>query len=108
MHADCSGVRHLPKTEERRQPRSVPSDSHDAAAVISYMHRRQLSADVTVRTTSYDLRVDAAAPLRRRVQALFKQFAKGKQKRNVEVATTYTGLLDSLVAYFITRYVRTG
>lgn len=108
MHADSSGVRHLPKTEERRQPRSVPSDPHEAAVVISYMARRQLSADVPVRTTSYDLRVNAAVPSKRRVQALFKQFAKGKQMPSVEVATTYTGLLDSLVAYFIARYVRTG
>jgi hypothetical protein len=104
MHADSSGVRHLPKTEERRQPRSIPSDPNEAAAVISYMNRRVLSADITVRTTSYDLRVDAVVPSRRRVQALFKQFAKGKQKPSVEVATIYTGLLDSLVAYFITLY----
>lgn len=104
MHADSSGARHLPKTMERRQPRSIPSDPHDAAVVITYMARRVLSADVTVRTTSYDLRVDAAAPLRRRVQALFKQFAKGKQRPSVEVATTYTGLLDSLVVYFIAQY----
>lgn len=104
MHADSSGVRHLPKTEERQQPRSIPSDPNEAAAVISYMHRRQLSADITVRTTSYDLRVDASVPSKRRVQALFQQFAKGKQKPSVEVAITYKGLLDSLVTYFITLY----
>lgn len=107
MHADSSGVRHLPKTEERRQPRSVPSDSHYAAIFASYIAMGVLSADVTVPTTSYDLRVDAAAPSKRRVQALFKQFAKGKQKPSVEVATTYTGLLDSLVAYFIAHYAGT-
>jgi hypothetical protein len=104
MHADSSGVCHLPKTEERRQPRSVPSNPYEAAVVISYMARRQLSADVTVRTTSYDLRVDAAVPSKRHAQALLKQLAKGKQKSGVEVATAYTGLLDSLVAYFIAQY----
>jgi hypothetical protein len=104
MHADSSGVRHLPKTEERRQQRSVPSDAHYAAIFASYMAMGVLSADVTVPTTSYDLRVDVASPSKRRVQALFKQFAKGKQKPSVGVAATYTRLLDSLVAYFIAHY----
>jgi hypothetical protein len=103
-HADRSGVRHLPKTEERRQPRSVPLDSHYRAIFASYMAMGVLSTDVTVPITSYDLWVDTVAPSKRRVQALFKQFAKGKQKPSAEVATTYTGLLDSLVAYFIAHY----
>jgi hypothetical protein len=103
-HADSSGVRHLPKTAERQLPRAVPLDSNYRAIFASYMAMGVLSADVTVPTTSYDLWLDAAAPSKKRVQALFKQFAKGKQKPSVEVATTYTGLLDSLVAYFIAHY----
>ena len=101
---DDSRVRHLPKTEERRQLRSVPSDPRYAPIFVSYMARGILSAEVTVSTIVYDLWVDRTS-LKGNYLVLLQQFAKGKQKLSVELATTYTDLLGSLVAYFIKHYV---
>ena len=104
-HVDSSAVRFLPKIEERQQRRDVPRDPHYTAVIISYMQRCVLSDHVTVPTTIYYLQVDPAVSSKKRVQVRFKQFAKGNPKLLVELASTYTNLLDLLVAYFIAHYV---
>jgi len=104
-HADSSAVSYLPKIEERQQMRDVPRDPGYAAVIISYMHWGVLSADVTVPTTIYYLRMDPSVAAKKRVQARLKAFNKSKPKTITELSTTYRNLLDELVAYFITNYV---
>jgi hypothetical protein len=104
-HTTHSGHLHRARTEERRMLRSIPSDPAYVAVFASYMAMGVLSAEVTVPTTSYDLQVDVATPSRSRVQALLKQFARGKPKPSVEVAAIYADLLDSVVVYFGSHYV---
>ncbi len=105
-HTESPGVQYLPKTEEHRELRPIPSDPNYAAVDISYLHRGRLSAHITVTTTTYEVGVDAAEPSKKRVQAWFRQFAQGKATVYLPVAaTTYTDLLGSLVTYFETHYI---
>jgi hypothetical protein len=105
-HTESPGVQYLPKTEEHRELRPIPSDPHYAAVYISYLHTGRLSAHITVTTTTYEVGVDAPEPSKKRVQAWFRQYCKGKATVDLPVAaTTYTDLLGSLVTYFETYYV---
>ncbi len=104
-HAESSAVRYLPKIENRRHRRSIPSDPHSAAVVVTYMSKGLLSPEVTVPTTSYYLQVDPAVSSDNSVQRRLKQFAKRKPMSTAELATTYTAFLESLVGYFIDHYV---
>ena len=104
VHAKNTGSRHVPKLEERTQPRTLPSDPNYAPIYASYLAMGVLSAYITVGETTYDFQVDAGMPSEAGKRTLFERFARGKDKPTLEVGETYAGLLESLVKYFVVHY----
>ena len=104
VHAKVSGSRHIPKIEERRQPRPVPSDPNYSAVFANYMAIGMLSPEITVGETTYGFQVDANVLSEPAKRVLFERFCGTKEKPTLEIGETYARLLRSLVDYFVAHY----
>lgn len=107
MHANRSAFERLPRTVERKEPRTIPDDASYRAVFASYMAMGLISPDTTLYETTYDLLIRPVAPSRGRVARLLKHYAKGRPQSLHEIGASYVTLLTSLVAHCESHYHRT-
>jgi len=104
VHGKESGSKYVPKMEERRYPRQLPSDPRYAAVFANYMTMGMLEAEVTVGEMTYEFQVNAATPSRAGKRVLFERFERSGPKPVFEVGNIYANLLKSLVDHFVATY----
>ena len=100
VHALDPAAQQIAQTRERAVATEAPPlGSSVRAAFVGMLAAGGISAQTTEFESTFELRLDPTVPKQKRVQALFRQFSRGKPRSTVQTAEEYVRLLDLFVKH---------
>ena len=100
VHTLGPATQQITHVRERVVPTEAPPLGSSArAAFVGMLAMGAVSAQTTEFESTFELQLDPTVPRAKRVQALFKQFSRGKPRSTVKTAEEYVELLDLFVKH---------
>ena len=97
LEAAAKQVTNVQEQVVRLEP--PPLGSATRAAVAGMLAMGALSPEIIEFKSTFELKLDPTVPESKRVQALFKQFSRGKPRSTTKTAEEYAELLELFVNY---------